>query len=111
VYVYTEPETGTVDANSAYERAANKQARPAITNEMISAGPAVRAPAPVNTKIPVPIIAPIPSIVKSHVPNSLFRVVPVFEAATNCEMLFFLKIPFFIKNLHDCSVEFFVNSI
>lgn len=39
----------------------------AIKNESDNPGPAVNAPLPVKTKIPVPIMAPIPRNTKSHV--------------------------------------------
>ena len=43
---------------------------PATTNESVSDGPARVAEAtPVNTKMPVPMIAPIPIAVNAHGPN------------------------------------------
>ena len=41
-----------------------------------------RATTPVRTKIPVPTIAPIPSIVKSSAPNVLANVFAYFHALT-----------------------------
>jgi hypothetical protein len=46
---------------------------PAIRTEIIIAGPAIPATIPVTTKIPDPIIAPIPSAVAPNRPISRFN--------------------------------------
>jgi hypothetical protein len=46
---------------------------PAIRTEMIIAGPAIPATIPVTTKIPEPMIAPIPSAVAPNRPISRFN--------------------------------------
>jgi len=58
-------------------------------NDTISPGPAVNAPVPVKTKIPVPMMAPIPKNVKSIAPR--FRASPLFRllAAIIAETSFF----------------------
>jgi len=43
---------------------------PLSANTMIAAGPAISAASPVNTKIPAPIIAPMPIIVASRSESS-----------------------------------------
>ena len=60
-------------------------------NEKITAGPAsLAATNPVNTSTPVPIIAPIPSIVRSNAP-SVFVKVLLLLSPNNCVTDFFLN--------------------
>src|SRR5579863_404467 len=68
-----EPATGIVDANSAYASAAKPHATEAMMNDTISAGPACTAPVPVSTKMPVPMIAPMPRKVRSSAPSVFFK--------------------------------------
>ncbi|MOA54072.1 hypothetical protein D3C78_1776330 [compost metagenome] len=44
-----------------------------MTKEMVRAGPAVNAPVPVSTKIPVPTIAPMPINTRSKGPRTFFN--------------------------------------
>ena len=46
---------------------------PAITNEIITAGPASAPPADSTKKMPVPTVAPTPNIVSWNVPIVRFR--------------------------------------
>src|ERR1700742_5295950 len=84
-----EPATGIVEENSAYARAAKQHAIAATMNEIMSAGPACTAPVPVSTKIPVPMMAPIPRNVRSRAP-SIFLSDVLCAPASMCS-IFFLR--------------------
>jgi hypothetical protein len=66
VYVYALPDTGIDDASSAYDSAENTQASAASANDKITAGPAMAAPSPITTNMPVPMMAPTPIAVSCH---------------------------------------------
>src|SRR3954454_4972309 len=57
------------EASSAYDRAENVQATAASTKDRMTAGPAVTAPSPITTKMPVPMIAPTPIAVSPTGPT------------------------------------------
>src|SRR3954463_8260169 len=69
-YVYALPETGIEDASSANASAENAQVMPARTNERMIAGPESPIASPMTTKMPVPMIAPRPSAVRSSRPTT-----------------------------------------
>ena len=59
--------------------AVSTQTKPAITKEIIMPGPALLAATAVSTKMPVPMTAPMPSMVSSNQPSWRFK--PFFSAA------------------------------
>src|SRR4051794_13542662 len=69
-YVYALPETGIVDASSAYDSAEKMHVTPARMNDRTIAGPESPIPSPMITKMPVPMIAPRPSAVRSSAPTA-----------------------------------------
>ena len=65
---------GYVTASEENEYLAKMQATPATTNESISAGPVVSwATLPTRTKMPVPMIAPIPKALNATGPSTRLR--------------------------------------
>src|SRR5438046_10455501 len=80
---------GTSDANSAQHRAAKIEATPARTNESTTAGPEfTAATVPVSTKIPVPMIAPMPRVVRLSALNARFKLLSVSASFWRSETLF-----------------------
>src|SRR5216683_1007719 len=74
-------------------------ATPARMNESTTAGPEFKAATvPVRTKIPVPMIAPMPSIVRLSAPRARFRLWSVSASACRSVTLFrrnrFMRTPF-----------------
>ncbi len=63
---------GIKDANSAKLKAVNAEMPAPMSKDKSSAGPARPAAIPVTTKIPAPIIAPIPIFNASNKPNVFF---------------------------------------
>src|SRR5690606_38298706 len=64
--VYADPATGTVEANSAYESAADAQTPTATTNAIATAGPALfLAAVPARPTMPVPMMTPTPETGRS----------------------------------------------
>src|SRR3954462_8701606 len=59
--------------------AVSTHTKPAITKEIIMPGPALLAATAVSTKMPVPMTAPMPSMVSSNQPSWRFK--PFFSAA------------------------------
>src|SRR5690606_5231593 len=65
LYVEPLPETGTIDANSAYAIAAKLHAKAVNKNKKITAGPPSKLALPIVLKTPAPTIAAIPKKTKS----------------------------------------------
>ena len=61
------------DDSSADESPVSNAIKPAIINEKITEGPASPAATPKSTKIPVPMIAPIPILAVPHTPRLRFN--------------------------------------
>jgi len=59
--------------SSAAERPERRATKPAIMNDRITAGPAIPDATPIRTKIPVPIIAPMPIPVAPQKPRERFN--------------------------------------
>ncbi len=70
---YVPPSSGMYALNSAMLSAEKSEIIPAITTEIIIAGPAIPATIPVTMKIPEPMIAPMPRAVAPNNPISRFR--------------------------------------
>src|SRR6185503_3060456 len=69
-YEYADPDTGIADASSAYDNATSAHNVPVMMNETMIAGPANCAAArPVSTKIPVPMMQPMPSSTRLSAPS------------------------------------------
>ncbi len=69
-YEYAEPDTGIADASSAYDNATSAHSVPVMMNEIMIAGPANCAAArPVSTKMPVPMMQPMPSSTRLVAPS------------------------------------------
>src|SRR5947208_8401625 len=62
-----------VEASSPYESAENRHVTPASANEITIDGPESEIASPMITKMPVPMIAPMPSAVRSSTPTARFR--------------------------------------
>src|SRR5215203_913860 len=73
------------DASSAYDSAENTQASAASANDKITAGPAIAAPSPITTKIPVPMMAPTPIAVSCHEPTARLSSWPVSCVSVSSE--------------------------
>jgi hypothetical protein len=58
-------------ASSAYESAVKAVTPPLGAKTRMAAGPAISAASPVRTKMPAPIIAPMPTIVASRSPSEV----------------------------------------
>src|SRR5207302_9319019 len=70
-YVYADPATGIIDENSASHSPANTHPMAAKINDSTTAGPARRAvAAPVMTKIPAALIAPLPTDTRWVAPSA-----------------------------------------
>ena len=63
------PETGTLPAISAYDRAESRAATPARTNASKTAGPARGTAVPSTTRMPVPSVAPMLMAVRCQTPE------------------------------------------
>src|SRR3954463_3689420 len=62
-----------LDASSPYDSAENRHVTPASANEMTIDGPEREIASPMITKMPVPMMAPMPSAVRSSTPTARFR--------------------------------------
>src|SRR3954447_2058100 len=69
------------DASSAYDSAENVQATAASTKERMTAGPAMPAPLPITTKMPVPMMAPTPIAVSWVAPTAFLSPCPSSEVS------------------------------
>src|SRR6056297_1956785 len=67
---YPPPLFGIELASSAYDSPVNAVTTPFSAKTTIAAGPAISAASPVSTKMPAPIISPMPIIVASSSPSS-----------------------------------------
>lgn len=84
MYEYAEPEIGTMDAISAYEKAANPATVAARINEIITDGPAnFAAASPLNTNIPVPANQSFSSISKSFEDSFILPIILPMPKANN----------------------------
>ena len=87
-YVYADPETGTIDANSAYAKAAKLQAKAVNKKRKITAGPPSALALPIVLKIPAPTIAAIPNAVKSLAVKCLPKALcPSLSFCSTCFMI------------------------
>jgi len=66
---YPPPLFGMALASSAYEMPVRTVTTPLSAKTRVAAGPAISAASPVRTKMPAPIMAPIPTIVASRSPR------------------------------------------
>src|SRR4051812_34013339 len=62
-----------LEASSPYERAENRHVTPARANDRTIDGPASPIASPMMTKMPVPMIAPMPRAVRSRTPTARWR--------------------------------------
>ena len=85
MYVYALPDTGIDDASSAYDSAEKVHATAARTNDRMTAGPAMPAPSPMTTKMPVPMMAPTPIAVSWVAPTARLSSCPVSDVSVTSD--------------------------
>ena len=73
--------------SSADESPVRSAVKPAITNEKITDGPARPVATPKSTKIPVPIMAPIPMLAAPQTPRLRFNSANVPHHTNQCKII------------------------
>ncbi|MNG30064.1 hypothetical protein D3C84_1155990 [compost metagenome] len=76
-----------------------------MINEIVNAGPAVKAPVPVKTKIPVPTIAPTPIKMRSTGPRTFLSDVLEFCTLLMSIKLLVLKILTLASSIFICGSQ------